>query len=244
MKNLKVQLILGVICLMLGFMISIQFKSVKKNDALMNQQFKRADELQKELDNERENNEKLYKQLLQYEKDLNAMREAASKNSGYAKELLDQLNRANLLAGLTDVVGTGIIVTLNDSKVNVDPSLNVDQNYFVIHDEDILMVINELSAAGAEAISLNNERVLATSEIRCAGPTVSINNTKYGAPFVIKAIGNPDTLEAALNLRGGVKDILQQWGIELTIKKSNEVKISRYNGVINFKYASPLKEGE
>ncbi|MGE4284243.1 MAG: DUF881 domain-containing protein, partial [Clostridia bacterium] len=191
----------------------------------------------------RTNNEKLYTELLRYEKDLNALRQAASESSGYSKELLEQLKRAEILAGLTDVEGKGVIVTLNDSKISNEGVNSIDPNYFIIHDEDLLMVINELADAGAEALSLNDDRLIATSEIRCAGATVSVNNNRHSTPFVIKAIGDPDTLEAALNLRNGVRDILGQWGIEFTVKKSNKILVPRYNGVINFKYAQPVEKG-
>lgn len=242
MKNIRAQIAIAFICIILGFMISIQFKSVKRNFSLVSKQFQRADELQLELKKEQEKNENLYKQLLQYEKDLNAYQKEAAQRSDYANALLDQLKRAEILAGLTDVEGQGVIITLNDSKLKNDDSNQVDENYFIIHDEDILMVINELADAGAEAISLNDERLIATSEIRCAGATVSVNNNRHSTPFIIKAIGDPDTLEAALNLRGGVRDILGQWGIEFNVKKSNKILVPRYNGVINFKYAVPVKK--
>ncbi|MBZ4644979.1 MAG: hypothetical protein PWR27_637 [Petroclostridium sp.] len=242
MKNIRAQIAIAFICIILGFMISIQFKSVKRNFSLVSKQFQRADELQLELKKEQEKNENLYKQLLQYEKDLNAYQKEAAQRSDYANALLDQLKRAEILAGLTDVEGPGVIITLNDSKLKNDSSNQVDENYFIIHDEDILMVINELADAGAEAISLNDERLIATSEIRCAGATVSVNNNRHSTPFIIKAIGDPDTLEAALNLRGGVRDILGQWGIEFNVKKSNKILVPRYNGVINFKYAVPVKK--
>lgn len=242
MKNIRAQIAIAFICIILGFMISIQFKSVKRNFSLVSKQFQRADELQLELKKEQEKNENLYKQLLQYEKDLNAYQKEAAQRSDYANALLDQLKRAEILAGLTDVEGQGVIITLNDSKLKNDSSNQVDENYFIIHDEDILMVINELADAGAEAISLNDERLIATSEIRCAGATVSVNNNRHSTPFIIKAIGDPDTLEAALNLRGGVRDILGQWGIEFNVKKSNKILVPRYNGVINFKYAVPVKK--
>ena len=62
---------------------------------------------------------------------------------------------------------------------------------YIIHDEDLLRVLNELCAAGAEAISINDQRIVATTEVRCAGPTVSVNNVRSAPPYVIKAIGNP-----------------------------------------------------
>jgi len=74
--------------------------------------------------------------------------------------------------------------------------------------DDLLKLVNELNAAGAEAIAINDERIIATTEIRNAGNYIVINTNRYSAPFEIKAIGNPDTLEAALKLLGGVADDL------------------------------------
>lgn len=240
MKIKNAQIAISLICVILGFMLSIQFKSVRRNTALSNTQLKRAEELQAELNKEREKNENLYKQLLQYEKDLNAYQKAAAESSDQAQGLLKQLYNAQTLAGLNDVEGPGVIVTLNDSKVENKETSKIDENYFIIHDDDILMVINELSDAGAEAISINDERLIATSEIRCAGNTISVNNNRYGTPFVIKAIGNPETLESGLNIRSGVVDILRQWGIEVTVKKVDKLLIKRFSGGINFKYATPV----
>jgi len=245
LKNKGAQLAISLICVLLGFMISIQYKSVRRNTALSNTQFQRADELQALLNKEKEKNENLYKQLLQYEKDLNEYQKEAAESSGQAKALLKQLYNAQVLAGMTDVEGPGVIVTLSDSKVKNEGETKIDENYFIIHDDDILMVINELADAGAEAISINDERLIATSEIRCAGNTVSVNNNRYGTPFVIKAIGNPETLESGLNIRSGAVEILRQWGIDITVKKVDKMVINRYNGAITLKYATPVvKDGE
>ncbi len=243
MKNYNAQFAIAFVCILLGFMISIQLKSVKVNQELKTTYFQRADELQIELSKERDKNERLNEELSQFEKDLNAMQEAASEKSGYAKELLDQLKRTQVLAGLTDLEGKGIIVTLDDSKIKNDGEYALDNNVLLIHDQDILIILNELADAGAEALSLNDERIIGTSEIRCAGATVSVNNNRYAPPFVIKAIGNPDTLEAALNLRGGVRDILLAYGFEFDVKKSDKIIIPRYKGAISFKYAVPVEKG-
>ena len=114
----------------------------------------------------------------------------------------------------------------------------------MLHDSDLLVLINELRAAGAEALSINGERILATSEIRCAGPTVSVNNNRYSAPFVVKAIGDPATMENAINMRGGVADQLAPWGIGLLIEKKESITINAYNGSISYKYAASVPAGE
>jgi uncharacterized protein YlxW (UPF0749 family) len=145
-------------------------------------------------------------------------------------------------AGLLPVQGLGIIVTIDDSKRPTKPGEN--PNLYLIHDDDILKVINELWAAGAEAMSINDQRLIASSEIRCAGPTLSVNNTRYSPPYEIRAIGDPQTLESALRLRGGVVETLQFWGIQVSVKRENVVKVPAYKGVFRFQYAKPYKEGE
>ena len=101
------------------------------------------------------------------------------------------------------------------------------------------MIVNELRDAGAEAISINDERITALTEIRCVGSVVNINNVKVGTPFIINAIGNPDTLESALLFRGGIISQLAMSGFEFDIKKQENIVIPAYKGAINFKYAMP-----
>ena len=116
-----------------------------------------------------------------------------------------------------------------------------NDGYGIVHDTYLLTILNELRASGAEALSINDERILATSEIRCAGPTVSINNTKLAAPFEIKAIGNADTLENALRMPGGAIDEAGFYGIDVTIKKSNKLLIKKYTGAETFKFAQTVE---
>lgn len=199
MKNKGIQITLALVCMILGLMLSVQFKTIKVINST-NLEKLRTEEFEKRL-------------------------------------------KVAMLAGLVPVQGKGIVITLNDSKLPKNQQNQIDENYFIIHDSDILMVINELRASGAEAISVNNHRVISTSEIRCAGPVLSINNSKTSAPFVIKAIGDPDMMESALRMRNGVVDSLELYGIEVNIKKEDNIFIPKYDGTINFKYAIPSKEG-
>ncbi len=143
-------------------------------------------------------------------------------------------------AGSVPVEGPGVVLTIMDSsrKMTVPDD---NQNFYVVHDEDMLKIINELRAAGAEAISINGQRMVATTEIRCAGPTISVNNTRSAPPFIVSAIGNPDTLENALKMRGGIVETLGVWGIKVDIKKESLLKLPAYQGNMHFKYAKPLK---
>ena len=105
-------------------------------------------------------------------------------------------------------------------------------------------MVNELRAAGAEAISLNGQRLTANSEIRCAGPTVSVNNVRSAPPFEIRAIGNIKDLENAVNMRGGVADTLKVWGIHMELASSGKVWIPAYKNVMRYKYATAAAEQE
>nr|WP_252893988.1 DUF881 domain-containing protein [Veillonella denticariosi] len=94
-----------------------------------------------------------------------------------------------------------------------------------------MRIVNELRAGGAEAIAINDQRLIGTSEIRCSGPTITVNGKVFGAPFVVKAIGDPKTLNSALTMRGGVVDSLKHWGgIKVTIKQEDSVAVPAFTG--------------
>lgn len=157
-------------------------------------------------------------------------------------ELKEQLDRARILAGVTELRGPGVEVTLNDSNIALKPGEN--PNLYVLHDEDVLRVLNEIKAAGAEALSLNGERILASTEVRCIGPTIVLNKDKRLAPpFVITAIGDPNTLESSIKMKGGVAEILQFWGIQVGVKKMNQVTVPAYSGGLKYDYAKAAGRG-
>lgn len=158
-----------------------------------------------------------------------------------AKVLAEALSRANSLAGLTAVQGPGLIVTLNDSKNHVPGALPAAIMPNLIHDSDINQAVNELKAAGAEAIAVNDQRLVATSPVRCAGPTVYVNNTPQTPPYIIKAIGSAKDLQTALNLQGGVADNLRVLDPSMIkIQKVAHVMIPAYSGAATPKYAKPV----
>lgn len=238
MKKLRAQLALGFVFMLLAFLITIQFRSVTQNNKSQLQTSTRVDELMNDLKKEREKNEILQKQLSAYENDIAQYREDMEQSSGYSKFLADQLKRAEISAGMSELTGPGVMVSLSD--VNKRKAAEFDSSAAtLIHDEDIRRIVNELWSAGAEAISINGSRIITTTAIRCVGPTVLINDKKMAPPYVISAIGNPEQLEAALNLNGGVIDNLRIWDFEIGISKSEKLTVPKYDGVISQKYAVP-----
>ena len=165
------------------------------------------------------------------------LKESTNKQETLSKDI----ENIKMGAGVLAMQGPGISIGIDDSKKQSKTGENL--NLYLIHDDDILKVINELRAAGAEGISINEQRLIATSEIRCAGPTLSVNNTRYSPPYEIKAIGDSQTLENALKMRGGVVETLQFWGIQITIKTENNVILPAYKSQFRFEHSKPIKEG-
>ncbi len=238
MKNRKAQIAIAAVLFITSFVVVLQFKSVLKNSGLDSTQLQRVEDLQKELVKEQEKNIDLSRQLLQANSTLETYRENAQKNDSGSKAMAEELANAMLLAGLTDVEGKGVTIVLKDST---ETAMGGSSANYVIHDRDLRDIVNELVASGAEAISINGERISGKSAIRCVGPTVTINNHYYAPPFTIKAIGDPDTLEAGLNIRDGVVDVMRAFKIDVTITKSNKIQIPKYNGTVTFKHAEEVK---
>jgi len=168
---------------------------------------------QEELDRRGEEIKNLRQQIEDQQKDM------AQGISRY-ESLRRELERMKIMAGLVPVKGPGVIVDLADSPKRVSPE--EEQNLYMIHDSDIGDVVNELKAAGAEAISVNGQRIVALSAIRCSGPIIEINGKAIPSPYEIRAIGDPDTLESALNLPMGILDRLRLATIVAKVTKQPE----------------------
>lgn len=136
------------------------------------------------------------------------------------------------------VEGPGIEVVINDSAKPLAKGEN--PNIAIVHNEDLLRIVNELRASGAEAMSVNDQRLVETSEISCAGPTILVNKSRLVPPFVIRAIGDSGTMMAALHLRGGVVEYLQFYGIQVNISEKPNVLIPMFHGGAAYMYAKPL----
>lgn len=146
-----------------------------------------------------------------------------------ATRLNHELTQAEILAGTIPVHGPGIQVVWSNG--------NAPQG-FQIADIDLLLMVNELRAAGAEAISINGQRITALTEIREASNYVLINDSQQDAPFTIDAIGNPSTLEDALTLPGGLADESQQAGRTMKIQQSQDLNLPA-GSAAPVPYASP-----
>ena len=215
------------ICVIIGFMLAVQFRQVQvSKNALPNQ---RVEDLSARLIQTEEERDELAKQLQ------NLQKESAESESNQ-KIFADLKMQACILP----LEGEGVIVKMDDSTRKAKSGEN--PNVYLIHDDDLLKVINELRAAGAEAISVNGQRLIATSEIRCAGPTLSVNNVRSAPPYEIHAIGDKKSLENSVKMRGGVAETLKVWGIQLEVETSDNVYIPPFKGTVRRSYSKVVEE--
>lgn len=240
MNKKQIGLILGIVCILLAFAIAVQVRTVTNSGLETNATFSEG-ELRNEVLKWKEKYEVASKELTKTEKQLEKQRKKATENDETLKEEEQELKIGNAILGLTDVNGEGIEITLKDNKNVSSQTAILDMSLYVVHDIDILNIVNELKNAGAEAISINEQRITPITSITCAGNVAQINGEKVGAPFVIKAIGNTNTLYEALSRPGGYVEILNTSGIITDIKKSNNITIEKYNGTLNFKFAKDQK---
>lgn len=238
MKNKKViSIVLGLMCFALTLGICVQLKTVKGSNTVISQNYE-ENNLRAEVLRYKEKYDNKYKELERAEEELEEERQKSTENNSYLEQKEEEIKQGNKIIGMTEVTGPGVIVTLSDSKKDASTALNVSD--LLVHDADVLSVINELKNAGAEAISINDQRLVPTSSIVCGGNIIEINGEKVGAPFEIKAIGLPEQL-AALSRPGGYLEILKKATVGVDLKKSNSITIPKYTGVIAYKFVQNSK---
>lgn len=172
--------------------------------------------------------QELNKMILLKEKKYEELQDFKTKyaNGNQTAVLKETLEKRKMQAGYTDLQGEGVVIKLEDSQRELREGEN--PNDLVIHDQDILILLNDLKVAGAEALSVNGQRIVGNTEIKCTGATIKVNGFTYGQPFIIKAIGNPEQLEAAVLSPNSYGNILQTlYRIQIQVEKK-EVKIERF----------------
>lgn len=230
MRSNRALLSIAMVCLILGVMLSILFHANRQNPSYISSS--RWASLTKQIDDLRQQNDVLAEEVLTLREQLS--RPGVGSNTPELEKCLAEYSAA---AGLTPISGPGIILVLDDGTAPV-----LDPNYAIVHDAILLRIVNELNSAGARAISINGERIVSTSEIRCAGPIIVINMHRMGAPFEMKVIGDPKKLENTLRASDGELEILRQNGFQIRYKIQQEqrVEVPAFKGVIPAKYAHPV----
>ncbi|MGI6727679.1 MAG: DUF881 domain-containing protein [Anaerovoracaceae bacterium] len=163
------------------------------------------------------------------------------------QQLYSDLDLYRLAGGNSAAQGPGVIVYIDDGDRELE--FWEDPNDILVHDRDLLLIINELKAAGAEIISINDQRLVDITSISCSGYTVRINGQFFARPFVIKAIGDGSRMSASLIGPGGYGTYLRDWGLEFKVTVVDDIVIPKYSEEHSYKYMDDIavqkeKEGE
>jgi len=237
-KNRKAPLLIAIINIIIGFMFAIQYQSMKTTYAVGQLDFST---LRQNLQKEMERRDGLLNDIKKYDELLNKY----NTSGGEIRNQLvgDQLKEVKKIGGFTEVTGAGIIITIDDpsSLKNIETP---------VYDQDLLDLTSLLFANGAQAISINEHRLIATSSIRNIGESqIQVDTHPIMMPFVIKVIGDPQKLETALKIPGADGDSMENWfkflNKTFVITKKEQLTVPAYQGNSRIKYMKPVvQEGE
>jgi len=204
---------LTAVCLVMGIIVAWQYRSVKMNQVLAQYEKKSVSEIIEELLAEKNNNENLKQRLQELQREVDTFKSGEMDVKENIEALEQQVLAARIKAGLETVKGAGLIITIEAGGLKT------------VEDRHIEELINELKASDVQAISVNDERIVAMSEIRKAGDYIMVNGNQLVPPYTIKAIGHADNMERSLKLLGGVLEKFQIYEFKTSIKKEENIVI-------------------
>lgn len=222
--KLAMAITIGVICILLTSVMFVQFKSVQVIEE-SGVGAMRESELRTEYSLIKEKTNELKKTLEEVEDSINEYNAQSTDTQGTIDLLRNDVKKANIDIGYTDVKGPGLIITLWDG------------NDDFVDATDLLFAINELKFAGAEAISINDIRVVNTTSLpEMSTDYIVMDRGRIISPFTIKVIGDIKYLESVINIKGGLKDLIQSEGKNISYVVDNEVYINKYDGLLEINY--------
>lgn len=226
-----ISIIFGIISMLLVVMLSIQFKTINQTDIATLESMK-EEELRNEILELNEKNEELELKIKENIAKIDEYKETMNNNQKASDLLSNELKEYETKIGLTDVMGEGIILTLTDTS---------NQSYSY---RNLVEIVNELKYAGATAISINDNRIINTTEIvEITKRYILLNGDKrISSPYIIKAIGDKNKMVETFNLKNeGYVDLYKNAGYSFNLEESNNIIVKKYDKEIKFDY---IEKGE
>ncbi|WP_040204865.1 DUF881 domain-containing protein [Neobacillus jeddahensis] len=233
LKKIKVKVkgknvILSLVFLVLGFMIAFSYHltQIENQNAprnLSGNQYEKTLALRNQLIAQEETNRRLQKELTQKQEMVQKNEKSLAKEAQVFLNVAEDAEKYRMFLGKMKVKGKGVKITLSDGAY--DPKEDNVNNYLV-HEQHVFKVVNELYISGAAAVAINGQRLTSRSYIVCNGPVITVDGVPHPAPFIITAIGEPDVLSSSLNLSGGVKDQLVNDNLVFTLERENEIVLN------------------
>lgn len=220
MKKFGKALVFGILCLILTFAITVQLRVSSLSES-ESSQTKITDKLKDEIFRLNDENVKLAEKFQNTTSELDDARNQAAQNDSSSKDISELIKRYTIVSGKTDVTGQGIIIKYK-------PSDNEAKADIV---KDLRDIVNEIKNAGAEAIEINNQRIVGTTAIEMVKNKIEINDTEVSENFIIKAIGDSNLMYSGLIRPGGTIENIRESGVSIEINSENTIKINKYNEI-------------
>ena len=225
MKNRVVlAIIIGFTALIFTMVMFTQFKTVEKTDISAIETMREA-ELRAELSASKTKYKEIETKLEEVNLKIKEYESKIQSNDDATNLLIKEVRQAETYLGYTDLEGEGILITLQDNE------------YKSIESFDIITLINELKIAGAEAIEINGQRIIAYSEIVDVNGKILINTTRISGPYIVKAIGDKKYLESAITIKGGYYDDMIANDKTISYEISNKIEINKFNQTLELENA-------
>ncbi len=242
MNKKQIAITLGTMCLILTCGIAIQIRTMNSASSTASRTL--ADnELRDNVLKWKEKYDNLSEELKKAEKNLEEVRQVATQNDTSSSAKEEELKKNNTLLGLTNVTGSGIVIELEDGKLDNSILTMDNPSSVLIHNDDLISLLNELRNAGAEAVEINGQRVVNSSAITCEGNIIKINGEKIGSPFTIKAIGSQALLYGQITREGSYLNLMADRGVNVkSVSQEENIYINKYNGTISYKYMQTVKQ--
>ena len=216
---------IGLVALILTMVMFTQFKTVYQTDITAIETM-RETELRTELSDWKNKYDEVDARINETEEKISEYQSQISNSEESSNILKNELEETEEYLGYTKLEGEGIIVRLEDNE------------FKQIERWDLLSLVNELKLAGAEAISINDERIISRSEIATVGyQFILINGNRIPSPFIVKAIGNKKYLESAITIKGGYLDEMKVNEKTVSYTVEDNIEIPAYSGKVSFEYA-------
>lgn len=165
----------------------------------------------------------------------------ANQTPGVTSSVISSASALAPSVGLEAVSGKALRVTLDDAPLSENPD-GVDANMLVVHQQDIQMVVNTLWSGGAEAMTIQGQRVISTTAVKCVGNTVVLHGVAYAPPYVIEAIGDLNAMQKALDTSEAVriyKEYVSAYQLGSSVERAGQVTMPAYTGAVAVSHATP-----
>ncbi|HEV2357100.1 MAG TPA: DUF881 domain-containing protein [bacterium] len=235
------QIALTAVAVAVGFVFAVQSRTEQSIETGLQVSSGRLGEVAYRYRAEDERQAAMRQEIGQLRGEIAGQEQRAAADRRVTAALAEDLATLRTAAGLTPVRGPGVVITVTDSRRPLRPG--EDPNLVLVHYSDVRDVVNALWAAGAEAIAVNDERIMSTTGLSCVGTTILCNTRRMAPPYRVVAIGDPAALMGAAQVRGGVLAQLRAFDFPVTVTVGTDLLVPAYSGGFVHRFAKPAGEG-